>query len=145
MRFQPAIGNRAMNGRAVSSTVATRFEECMVDRAVRYPACVIGLKRIGNFEQLRHRGFGIGERSLLFESHRRCLRSYLASASLLFSAYRRALAMSSSLSPARIAVHAILNFALQSSVCDVNHGVKPDEGINLHPSAIKRTMETANV
>ena len=52
---------------------------------------------------------------LVLEFHRRCFRSYLASASRLFSAYSRALAMSSWLSPARIPIHAALNWALQSS------------------------------
>jgi hypothetical protein len=33
----------------------------MVDRADRYPACVIGVKRIGNFEQLHQRRFRVGE------------------------------------------------------------------------------------
>jgi hypothetical protein len=54
-------------------------------------------------------------------------------------------AMSVSVSPARSLGHAGLNFAVQPSVCDVNHDVEPYQGINLHPSAIKRTMETANV
>ena len=33
---------------------------------------VIGLNRMGNFEQLHQRGFRIGEWSILFEFHRRC-------------------------------------------------------------------------
>jgi hypothetical protein len=51
-----------MHRHAVLSDVATRLQECMVDRADRYPACMIGLKRIGNIEQLRQRDLRIGGR-----------------------------------------------------------------------------------
>jgi len=42
MRFQPAVGNRPMHRRAVFVDVATRAQECMVDRADSYPASMIG-------------------------------------------------------------------------------------------------------
>jgi len=69
MRFQPAIGSRPMHRRAVFADVTTRAQECMVDRADCYPASMIGLKPICNFEEFLQRGFRIGERPVLFEFH----------------------------------------------------------------------------
>src|ERR1035437_11166712 len=109
MEFQPAVGNRPMHRRAVFVDVATRAQECMVDRADSYPASMIGLKPICNFEQLRQCGFRISERAVFLEFHCRCFRSYPASASALASAYSCAFAMSSSVSPARIRDQATLN------------------------------------
>jgi hypothetical protein len=69
MHFEPTIGNRPMHRRAVFANVAARAQERMVDRADRYPASMIGLKPICNFEQFRHRGFGNSKRAFLFEFH----------------------------------------------------------------------------
>ena len=44
----------------------------MVDRADLNPASMISINPICNFEQLRHRGFRIGERTILFEFHVPC-------------------------------------------------------------------------
>jgi hypothetical protein len=45
----------------------------MVDRPDRNPARIISINPICNFEQLRQRGFRIGERMILFEFHVPCL------------------------------------------------------------------------
>jgi len=55
----------------------------MGDRADRNPAGVISINPICNFEQLRHRGFRIGERMILFESHIPCFLGELVAASQL--------------------------------------------------------------
>src|ERR1700739_1333365 len=61
-----------MHRRAVFVDITTCAQECMGDRADRNPASTISINPICNFEQLRHRGFRIGERMILFEFHVSC-------------------------------------------------------------------------
>jgi hypothetical protein len=85
MRFQPTIGDRPMYRRAVFVDVATCAQECMVDRADRYPASMIGLNPVRNFQQLRHGGCCIGKRAIFFEFHVPRFLSYRATVSVLAS------------------------------------------------------------
>src|ERR1700745_2763966 len=72
-----------MHRRAVFVDITTCAQECMGDGADRNPAGVISINPICNFEQLRHRGFRIGERMILFEFHVPCFLGELVAASQL--------------------------------------------------------------
>src|ERR1700676_501078 len=61
-----------MHRRAVFVDITTCAQECMVNRADRNPASMISINPVCNFEQLRHRGFRIGKRTILFEFHVPC-------------------------------------------------------------------------